>query len=105
MDYESTRTTTPETAKLFRRRFRGCTERERLIMIRDRRLVARYIIAAVLPYISLTLVLLTAVLFAQQATRFAELALFAPLSYSMLGEVAAALLPSVLVFTLPMSVL
>jgi len=74
-------------------------------MIRDRRLVARYIIAAVLPYISLTLVLLTAVLFAQQATRFAELALFAPLSYSMLGEVAAALLPSVLVFTLPMSVL
>ena len=75
------------------------------MLLNGRKLISRYIVAAVIPYISLTLLLLTAVLFAQQGTRFAELALLAQLSFSLLGEVGAALLPSVLVFTLPMSVL
>src|SRR5882724_5499289 len=74
-------------------------------MLNDRKLIPRYIIGSVLPYVLLTLVLLTAVLFAQQGTRFAELALFANLSFELLGQVGAALLPSVLVFTLPMAVL
>ncbi|HEY6121248.1 MAG TPA: LptF/LptG family permease, partial [Pyrinomonadaceae bacterium] len=74
-------------------------------MLHSRKLISRYIIAAVLPYVLLTLLLLTAVLFAQQGTRFAELALLAQLSLSLLGQVGAALLPSVLVFTLPMAVL
>jgi lipopolysaccharide export system permease protein len=74
-------------------------------MLNDRKLIPRYIIGSVVPYVLLTLVLLTAVLFAQQGTRFAELALFANLSLALLGQVGAALLPSVLVFTLPMAVL
>jgi LPS export ABC transporter permease LptG/LPS export ABC transporter permease LptF len=74
-------------------------------MLTGRRLIARYVIAAALPYVLLALVFLTAVLFAQQAGRFAELALYATFSFSLLGEVGAALIPSVLVFTLPMAVL
>jgi LPS export ABC transporter permease LptG len=74
-------------------------------MLNGRRLIARYVIAAALPYVLLALVFLTAVLFAQQTGRFAELALYAALSFPLLGQVAAALIPSVLVFTLPMAVL
>jgi LPS export ABC transporter permease LptG/LPS export ABC transporter permease LptF len=69
------------------------------------RLLARYIIGAAVPYILLSLALLTAVLFAQQAGRFAEIALFAQVPASLLGQIAAALLPGVLVFTIPAAVL
>ncbi|HKZ01563.1 MAG TPA: LptF/LptG family permease, partial [Pyrinomonadaceae bacterium] len=74
-------------------------------MLTGRKLIARYVFAAALPYVFLALVLLTAVLFAQQTGRFAELALSAALSFPLLAQVAAALIPSVLVFTLPMAVL
>src|SRR5438552_7107020 len=74
-------------------------------MLNNRNIVARYIVGSVFPYVSLTLLLLTAVLFAQQGTRFAELALLTQLSFSLLSQVGAALLPSVLVFALPMAVL
>ncbi|MGH9969347.1 MAG: LptF/LptG family permease, partial [Pyrinomonadaceae bacterium] len=43
--------------------------------------------------------------FTQQAGRFAELALYAQIPFSLLAEVALALLPNVLVFTLPTAVL
>ena len=68
-------------------------------------LLPRYIGRAALPYIVLTLVLLSAILFAQQSARFAEIALYAQVPVSLLGEIAAALLPSVLVFTIPTAVL
>jgi LPS export ABC transporter permease LptG len=73
--------------------------------MRSRKLIARYVIAAALPYVLLALVLLTAVLFAQQASRFAEISLIAQMSFSLLGEVGAALLPNVLILTLPIAVL
>jgi LPS export ABC transporter permease LptF/LPS export ABC transporter permease LptG len=57
------------------------------------------------PYVLLALVLLTAVLFTQQTGRFAELAIYTDLPISLAGEVAAALLPSVMVLTLPVAVL
>jgi len=53
----------------------------------------------------LTLVLLTAILFTQQTGRFAELAIYTDLPISLAGEIAAALLPSVIVLTLPVAVL
>src|SRR6185312_8312567 len=68
-------------------------------------LIARYILAAVFPYFLLSLALLTAILLAQQSERFAELALYAQLPFSLLGQVELALIPSVLVFTLPMAIL
>ncbi|MDQ2937801.1 MAG: LptF/LptG family permease [Acidobacteriota bacterium] len=69
------------------------------------KLIPRYVFRGALPYVLLSLVLLTAILFAQQAARFAELALYTDLPISLAGEVAAALLPSVLVLTLPVAVL
>jgi LPS export ABC transporter permease LptF/LPS export ABC transporter permease LptG len=74
-------------------------------MLSGKKLIPRYVIGAVLPYLLISLVLLTAVLFAQQSGRFAELALYAQVPFSLFSQLAIALLPSVLVFTLPMSVL
>jgi LPS export ABC transporter permease LptG len=74
-------------------------------MIRSRKLIPRYVLAGTIPYVFLSLVFLTAVLFAQQASRFTELALYTKVSFSLMGQVGAALVPSVLVFTLPMAVL
>ena len=69
------------------------------------RLIERYVAATVLPYVLLALILLTAVLFAQQSTRMAELLLAARVTLALVGEVALALLPNVLIFTIPMATL
>src|SRR6476646_2950866 len=69
------------------------------------RLLPRYILSATVPYVFLALALLTAVLFAQQAGRFAEIALYTQVTIGLLAQVAAALLPGVLVFTIPVGVL
>lgn len=69
------------------------------------KLIPRYIIKGALPYAALSLLLLTAILFTQQSGRFAELALYADLPLSLAGEIAAALLPGVLILTLPVAVL
>jgi len=74
-------------------------------MFTGRKLIPRYVIQSALPYVLLALVLLTAVLFTQQTGRFAELALYTDLPISLAGEIAAALLPSVVVLTLPVAVL
>jgi len=68
-------------------------------------LIPRYIIGAMTPYILLSLLLLTAVLFAQQAARLAELIIYADLPFSLLGGVGAALLPGVLIFSIPLATL
>jgi LPS export ABC transporter permease LptG len=70
-----------------------------------RKLITWYVLAAALPYFLLSLALLTAILLAQQSERFAELALYAQLPFSLLAQIELALLPNVLVFTLPMAVL
>jgi LPS export ABC transporter permease LptF/LPS export ABC transporter permease LptG len=74
-------------------------------MISGRRRIPVYTIRAAIPYVFLSLFLLTAVLFAQQAGRFAELALYTEIPFSLLIDVSLALLPNVLVFTLPAAVL
>jgi LPS export ABC transporter permease LptF/LPS export ABC transporter permease LptG len=74
-------------------------------MLRGRKLIAVYVIQGALPYVVLSLVLLTAILFTQQTGRFAELALYTDLPLSLAGQIAAALLPSVLILTLPVAVL
>ncbi len=58
-----------------------------------------------MPYVLLSAVLLTAILFTQQAGRFSELALYTDLPIDLAAEIAAALLPNVLVLTLPIAVL
>ena len=74
-------------------------------MFSKRSLIARYIIGAALPYFFLSVALLTAILLAQQSERFAELALYTQLPFSLFGQIEIALVPNVLVFTLPMAVL
>lgn len=69
------------------------------------KLIARYVVKGVVPYVLLSLVLLTAILLTQQGGRFAELALYADLPLSLAAEIAAALLPGVLTLTLPVAVL
>lgn len=74
-------------------------------MLISRKLIPRYVIGSALPYVLLALALLTAILFTQQTGRFAELALYTDLPLALAGQIAAALLPSVLILTLPVAVL
>ncbi|MEP6740992.1 MAG: LptF/LptG family permease [bacterium] len=71
----------------------------------SRKRIPTYIVFEAMPYVLLSLALLTAILFTQQASRFAELAVYADLPLDLASEIAAALLPNVLVLTLPVAVL
>ena len=68
-------------------------------------LIPRYIVGAMAPYILLSLLLLTAVLFAQQSARLAELVIYADLPVNILGGIGAALIPGVLIFSIPLATL
>ncbi|HBB88094.1 MAG TPA: hypothetical protein DC047_10800 [Blastocatellia bacterium] len=70
-----------------------------------RKLISKYIILEAIPYVLLSGVLLTAILFTQQAGRFSELAVYADLPLELAAEIAAALLPNVLIMTVPVAVL
>jgi LPS export ABC transporter permease LptG len=68
-------------------------------------LIPRYVVGATLPYVLLSMLMLSAVLFVQQASRFAEVILYTDLPLPLLAEVGAALFPGVLVFTIPIGTL
>src|SRR3954447_18070067 len=68
-------------------------------------LIPRYIIGAMAPYILIALLMLTAVLLAQQAARLAEVVIYADLPFALLGSLGAALLPGVLIFSIPLATL
>ncbi len=68
-------------------------------------LIPRYIVWATLPYVLLSMLMLTAVLFVQQSSRFAEVILYTDLPLPLLADIGAALLPGVLVFTIPIGTL
>ena len=74
-------------------------------MMANRRLIERYILRAILPYIPISLILLTAILFAQQTVRYLEGIFHGLVPSGFVYGVALALLPNVLVFTIPMAVL
>ena len=57
------------------------------------------------PYILLSLLLLTAILLAQQAARLTEAIIYADLPFSLLGSIGAALIPGVLTFSIPLATL
>lgn len=69
------------------------------------RALDRYILAAVLPYLALALLVLSAILLIQQTTRFAEVLGSSAAPMRLAAEVTLSLLPNILIFTLPMSVL
>jgi LPS export ABC transporter permease LptG len=72
------------------------------------RLIDRYLLREIIPYVLLGLLLLTAIIFAHQASRFSELLVVASrngLPMQALWRVLSALIPSILMFTLPISLL
>jgi LPS export ABC transporter permease LptF/LPS export ABC transporter permease LptG len=71
----------------------------------QRRLIERYVLKTIFPYIIASLILLTAILFAQQTGRYFELVFHGVMPSSFVYGLALALLPTVLVFTIPMAVL
>ncbi|MEK6299520.1 MAG: LptF/LptG family permease [Acidobacteriota bacterium] len=71
-------------------------------------LIDRYLIREIVPYLLLGVLLLTAIIFAQEASRFSELLVVASrngMPMRTLWLVMAALVPGILVFTLPVSLL
>ena len=68
-------------------------------------LIPRYIVGAMTPYIGLSLLLLTAILLAQQASRLAEVVIYTELPFSLMGSLGAAILPGVLTFSIPLATL
>src|SRR5216684_1221919 len=71
----------------------------------NRRILERYILKAISPYILVSLILLTAILFAQETVRYLEAIFHGLVPAGFVYGVALALLPNVLVFTIPMAVL
>jgi lipopolysaccharide export system permease protein len=57
------------------------------------------------PYIGLALLLLTAILLAQQASRLTDVLIYTDLPFSLLASIGAALLPGVLTFSIPLATL
>ena len=71
----------------------------------SRRLIERYILTTILPYALAALLLLTGVLFIQQTGRYFETIFRDVMPASFVYGLALALLPTVLIFTLPAAVL
>jgi len=68
-------------------------------------LIPRYIVWATLPYVLLAMFMVTAILFAQQASRFADVLLYTDLPLPLLLDLGTALLPGVLILTIPIGTL
>src|SRR3954469_18210545 len=70
-----------------------------------RRLIERYVAKTIFPYGVAALVLLTAILFVQQIGRYLETVFRGVMPAGFVYSLALSLLPTVLVFTIPMGVL
>jgi LPS export ABC transporter permease LptF/LPS export ABC transporter permease LptG len=70
-----------------------------------RRLIERYILRTIFPYFVAALLLLTAILFVQQTGRYFETVFHGVMPAEFVYGLALALLPTVLIFTIPMAVL
>lgn len=74
-------------------------------MRRPWRAIDGYLVSAALPYVLLSLTILSAILLIQQTAKFAEVLGSTETPMHLTLEVAANILPSILIFTLPTSVL
>ena len=71
----------------------------------SRRIIERYILRTILPYALAAFALLTGILFVQQSGRYFETIFRTTVPVQFLYGLSLALLPTVLVFTIPMAVL
>lgn len=67
--------------------------------------ISRYLIGAILPYFIFSWLLLSVILFVQQATRFADIFFSANIPSKLVWQLTLALVPNVIAFTCPMAVL
>jgi LPS export ABC transporter permease LptG len=67
--------------------------------------ISRYLIGAILPYFIFSWLLLSVVLFVQQAGRFADIFFSANIPTNLVYQLTLALVPNVIAFTCPMAVL
>ncbi len=74
-------------------------------VMRSRWLISRYILRTIIPYALAAFVLLTGILFVQQSGRYFETIFRATVPAQFLYGLSLGLLPTVLVFTIPMAVL
>ena len=74
-------------------------------MSRPWRAIDGYLVSAALPYVLLSLTILSAILLIQQTAKFAEVLGSTETPMHLTMQVAANILPSILIFTLPTSVL
>ncbi|PYS22519.1 MAG: hypothetical protein DMF72_12960, partial [Acidobacteria bacterium] len=70
-----------------------------------RKLIERYVLKTILPYGLAALILVTAILFVQQTGRYFETVFHGVMPAGFIYGLSLALLPTVLVFTIPMAVL
>ena len=68
-------------------------------------MISRYVLQAILPYFFFTWILLSVILFVQQASRYSEIFFNANLPNNLIWQLTFALVPSVIAFTCPMAIL
>ncbi|MGH9821199.1 MAG: LptF/LptG family permease, partial [Pyrinomonadaceae bacterium] len=68
-------------------------------------LISRYLLQAILPYFIFSWLLLSVILFAQQASRYSDIFFSVNLPPGLIWQLTLALIPNVIAFTCPMAVL
>lgn len=68
-------------------------------------MISRYLVAAVLPYFFFAWLLLSVILFVQQASRYSDIFFSANVPSNLIWQLAIALIPNVIAFTCPMAAL
>lgn len=68
-------------------------------------LISKYLVQAVLPYFIFSWLLLSVVIFFQQASRFSEIFFSTSIPKNLIWQLTIALIPNVIAFTCPMAVL
>jgi len=69
------------------------------------KLISKYVIQAILPYFIFTWILLSVILFVQQASRYSDIFFNANLPTGLIWQLTFALVPNVIAFTCPMAIL
>ncbi len=68
-------------------------------------LISKYLVQSILPYFIFSWLLLSVILFVQQATRFSDIFFGANIPRNLIWQLTLALVPNVIAFTCPMAVL
>ncbi|MBX7054844.1 MAG: LptF/LptG family permease [Pyrinomonadaceae bacterium] len=69
------------------------------------RLISRYLVQAILPYFVFSWLVLSVILFVQQAGRFSDIFFNANIPVNLIWQLTVALVPNVIAFTCPMAML